>query len=138
MSNLQSKKENNTGLFSWFMSMKRMLPGYFWPILGFSLICNLLLLVSPLYMLQVYDRILTSGSQDTLIWITLISVFLMFIYGAAETARRHMCSLAAEDLDLQISNRVFRNFEVDKDAGGRLADDLRVLARIRGFFQNQS
>ena len=59
--------------------MRRHLPGYFWPILGFSLVCNILLLVSPLYMLQVYDRILTSGSQDTLIWITVIAVFLMFI-----------------------------------------------------------
>ena len=86
-------ENSRVGVFSWIFSMKRLLPGYFWPILVFSLVCNLLLLVSPLYMLQVYDRILTSGSKDTLIWITIIAVFLMFIYAAAETARRHICLL---------------------------------------------
>ena len=118
--------------------MKRLLPGYFWPILVFSLICNLLLLVSPLYMLQVYDRILTSGSKDTLIWITIIAVFLMFIYAAAETARRHICALAAEKVEGQIAESIFVNFENNKEDGEKLPDDLRVLSRLRGFFQNQA
>ena len=118
--------------------MKRLLPGYFWPILSFSLVCNLLLLVSPLYMLQVYDRILTSGSKDTLIWITIIAVFLMFIYAAAETARRHICALAAEKIEGQIAESVFANFENNKEDGVKLPDDLRVLSRIRGFFRNQA
>ena len=43
----------------------------------FSVVTNLLLLVSPIYMLQVYDRILTSGSIDTLIWISLICLYLL-------------------------------------------------------------
>ena len=33
---------------------------------------NLLLLVGAIYMLQIYDRVLTSGSHDTLIWLTAI------------------------------------------------------------------
>ena len=118
--------------------MGRELPGYFLPILGFSLVSNILLLVSPLYMLQVYDRILTSGSKDTLIWITLISVFLLGIYGAAETGRRRICSLAAEELEEKLSERVFAEFDKTHDAGGRLTNDLRVLSRIRAFFQNQT
>jgi len=126
------------GLLTWLLAMKRQLPGYFWPILGFSLVCNILLLVSPLYMLQVYDRILISGSQDTLIWITVIAVFLMFIYGAAETGRRRICSMAAEDLDAMISDKVFENFDNHHDAAPNLPNDLRVLARVRGLFQNQT
>ena len=128
----------NLSITSWLTSMRRHLPGYFWPILSFSLICNILLLVSPLYMLQVYDRILTSGSQDTLIWITIIAVFLMFIYGMAETGRRRICSMAAEDLDAMISDKVFEGFDRNHNAGASLPNDLRVLARIRGLFQNQT
>ena len=131
-------EQARVGIFSWILSMKRLLPGYFWPILVFSLVSNLLLLVSPLYMLQVYDRILTSGSKDTLIWITIIAVFLMFIYAAAETARRHICALAAEKIEGQIAESVFSNFENNKEAGEKLPDDLRVLSRIRGFFRNQA
>lgn len=118
--------------------MARELPGYSVPILGFSVVSNTLLLVSPLYMLQVYDRILTSGSTDTLIWITIISVFLMGIYAAAETGRRRICAIAAEDLDGKLSERVFSEFDKTHDAGARLPNDLRVLSRIRGFFQNQT
>jgi len=134
----QDKPLQQRGLTSWFFAMGRELPGYFLPILGFSLVSNILLLVSPLYMLQVYDRILTSGSKDTLIWITLISVFLLGIYGAAETGRRRICSLAAEELEEKLSERVFAEFDKTHDAGGRLTNDLRVLSRIRAFFQNQT
>lgn len=134
----QNKTPQNRGLVSWFFAMGRELPGYFLPILGFSLVSNILLLVSPLYMLQVYDRILTSGSKDTLIWITIISIFLLGIYAAAETGRRRICSLASEELEEKLSERVFAEFDKTHDAGGRLPNDLRVLSRIRGFFQNQT
>lgn len=126
------------GVAAWFQAMRRELPGYFGPILGFSLISNILLLVSPLYMLQVYDRVLTSGSTDTLIWITAICVFLLGIFAIAETGRRRVCALAAEELDEKISERVFQQFDVTHDAGATLPNDLRVLSRIRGFFQNQT
>lgn len=138
MTGVSNTDRTKIGIFGWMFAMKRLLPGYFWPILVFSLVCNVLLLVSPLYMLQVYDRILTSGSQDTLIWITVIAVFLMLVYAAAETARRHICALAAEKIDNQIAESVFSNFEHNKEAGEKLPDDLRVLSRIRGFFQNRS
>ena len=138
MTKTNTTPKTNLSLLSWLTSMRRHLPGYFWPILGFSLVCNILLLVSPLYMLQVYDRILTSGSQDTLIWITVIAVFLMFIYGMAETGRRRICSMAAEDLDAMISDKVFESFDRNHDAAPNLPNDLRVLARIRGLFQNQT
>ena len=126
------------GTISWLFAMARELPGYSLPILGFSVVSNTLLLVSPLYMLQVYDRILTSGSTDTLIWITVISVFLMGIYAAAETGRRRICAIAAEELEEKLSERIFTEFDKTHDAGGRLPNDLRVLSRIRGFFQNQT
>ncbi len=138
MTEAGNTSKSNLSLLSWLSSMKRHLPGYYWPILGFSLVCNILLLVSPLYMLQVYDRILTSGSQDTLIWITVIAMFLMIIYGMAETGRRRICSMAAEDLDAMISDKVFESFDRNHNSAPNLPNDLRVLARIRGLFQNQT
>lgn len=125
------------GFFGWFASMKSMLPGYYFPLLAFSLAINLLMLVSPLYMLQVYDRVLTSGSSDTLAWLTGIAMFLLMIYAAAEAGRRRLSTLAAEALEDKLSERVFNHFENQKGGRTRLTDDLMVLSRVRGLYQNQ-
>lgn len=53
----------------------------------FSLFINVLALVSPLYMLQVYDRVLTSRNVSTLLFLTLIVVFLLLVYAALEHCR---------------------------------------------------
>lgn len=126
------------GLFRWLMRVAAAVPQYVVPILLFSVVANLLLLVSPFYMLQVYDRILTSGSIDTLIWLTVISVFLLAIYAAAEVGRRRLSTLAGNDIDALLSKNAFLDFGNHPEAGARLSTSLRYMARIRGYFSNQS
>jgi ATP-binding cassette, subfamily C, type I secretion system permease/ATPase len=53
----------------------------------FSLFINMLALVSPLYMLQVYDRVLSSRNLMTLLFLTIIAVFLCLVYGSLEGLR---------------------------------------------------
>jgi ATP-binding cassette subfamily C protein len=48
------------------------LSGLFWTIALFSTVVNLLMLVAPLYMLQVYDRVIPSRSQETLLALTML------------------------------------------------------------------
>ena len=54
-----------------------------YPALGFalffSLFINLLMLTVPLYMLQIFDRVLTSQSIDTLIYLTIIAIFALIV-----------------------------------------------------------
>lgn len=69
-----------------------------WLAAGFSVVINLLFLVSPLYMLQIYDRVLASGSGDTLILLTLIAVFLLGFYIAADGARKRVLARAGQAL----------------------------------------
>lgn len=138
---LEKTAANNNGLFRWLKSIHGELPGFLKPFLGFSLAINILLMVSPLYMLQVYDRVLTSGSKDTLIWLTVLAVFLMAIYAAAEMGRRRLCALAAENIEEKISEQIFIQFETSdgsqgQGAGEQLSQNLNQLSRIRGLFQN--
>ena len=53
----------------------------------FSLFINALALVSPIYMLQVYDRVLGSRNYYTLLFLTLIAIFLFLVYGALDALR---------------------------------------------------
>ncbi|MGP9552436.1 type I secretion system permease/ATPase, partial [Halomonas sp. AOP42-D1-22] len=53
----------------------------------FSAVINLLMLVPPLYMLQVYDRVLASGNTTTLLMLTGMALGLLALMGALEYIR---------------------------------------------------
>ena len=73
----------------------------------FSLFINLLLLMPAIYMLQVYDRVLSSGSESTLLMLTLIMVFLFLIMGGLEWTRSQILIVTSNRLDQLLSGRVF-------------------------------
>src|SRR5579863_7969207 len=75
----------------------------------FSLFINLLALVSPIYMLQVYDRVLASRNQMTLLFITLIAVFLFLVYGALEALRTQVLVRAGIRFDSEVRGSVFKS-----------------------------
>ena len=56
-------------------------------ILIFSIIANIMMLSVPLHMMQVYGRVLSSQSLETLLYITLITLVAILVYGACETVR---------------------------------------------------
>ena len=54
----------------------------------FSAAANVLLLVAPVYMLQIYDRVLPSASHATLIALTGVAVFLLCCFGLLDWMAR--------------------------------------------------
>src|SRR4029079_1884082 len=68
----------------------------------------ILLLVTVLYMLQVYDRVLSTGSLDTLIWLTLGALAAIVIYGFLEQARRVILLRIGTWLNNRLSGPVTR------------------------------
>ena len=118
------------------LQVKRQLRPFLVVLAGFTLASNLLLLVAPLYMLQVYDRVLSSGSRDTLVWLTVLAVFLLGVYGAAEAGRRRVCSLAGDALEQILARRVFTRFEQDTLGQASLARDMGAISRVRTTLQN--
>ena len=77
-------------------------------VLFFSLFINLLMFVAPLYMLQVYDRVLTSRSEVTLIVITALALALLVAFGLLEAVRSRILVRAGVVMDEMIANRVFQ------------------------------
>ena len=53
----------------------------------FGLFVNLLMLTGPIFMLQVYDRVLTSRSEATLVTLAAIAAFLFLMMGILDHAR---------------------------------------------------
>ncbi|KMK65330.1 type I secretion system permease/ATPase [Puniceibacterium sp. IMCC21224] len=92
---------------------------YYWFVGIFSLFVNLLMLTGPLYMLQVYDRVLGSRSEATLIALTVLLVFLYGMMGLLDYVRgRVMGRVAARfqsRLDLRVFDAVVRRASVQPD-----------------------
>jgi len=75
----------------------------------FSLFINVLALVSPIYMLQVYDRVLSSRNEMTLLFITIIAVFLFVIYSILEAMRTQVLVRAGIKFDGEVRGPVFKS-----------------------------
>lgn len=77
-------------------------------VLLLSVFANLLALTGPLYMMQVYDRVLGSRSVETLIALTLIMLFLYAVMGLFDICRSHIMSRIAAQFQTAFDRRVFR------------------------------
>ncbi len=102
----------------------------------FSLFLNLLMLVPTLYMLQVYDRVLATGSVPTLLMLTLITVFLFIVFGGIEWLRAQVMIVASMRFDAMLGPAIHDAiFARTLASGGRSASTqpLDDIDRVRQF-----
>lgn len=74
---------------------------------AFSLVINILLLMPSLYMLQIYDRVLSSRNETTLLMLTLIMLGLYVLEATLEFVRSRILVRVSVALDIKLSSRVF-------------------------------
>lgn len=102
----------------------------------FSAAINALMFVGPLYMLQVYDRVLQSRSEMTLLVLTIIAVAMLAIYGLLEWLRSRVLVRAGLRFDTMLSdplfNRVVTSTITQPQAKAQFA--LVDIDRLREFF----
>lgn len=79
----------------------------FWALALFSGVINLLVLVPSLYMMQVYDRVLTSRNETTLFMLTLIALGLFMFSGLIEWVRGQVMIRMSAGLDDALGERIF-------------------------------
>jgi len=77
-------------------------------VFAFSVAVNLLMLTGPLYMLQIYDRVLGSQSEETLVALSVLVMFLFLMMGILDHFRgRVMARIGARFQD-RLDRRVFQ------------------------------
>jgi PrtD family type I secretion system ABC transporter len=105
----------------------------------FSCLINLLMLTGPLYMLQIYDRVLASGSVPTLIALTALVVVLYGLYGFLEFIRARIMMRVARVGDEALRDRVFDavSYHAVRRTAGVRAIPLGDLLNIRQFIGGQ-
>ena len=73
----------------------------------FSMVANVLMLSPTLYMLQVYDRVLMSRSELTLLAMSIITLFFFAVMAFSEWMRSRVLVRAGVRLDAALGTRVF-------------------------------
>ena len=73
----------------------------------FSVFVNILMLTGPLYMLQVYDRVLGSRSEETLVALSALVIVLFLVMGILDYARTRVLSIVAARFQDRLDRRVF-------------------------------
>ncbi|MDP6013186.1 MAG: type I secretion system permease/ATPase [Alphaproteobacteria bacterium] len=101
----------------------------------FSLFINVLMLTAPLYMLQIFDRVIAARSEDTLLYLTLIAGVALLTLAALEMSRTRIMVGLGTWLDQRLSGTVLEG-SIGKSvaaAGTPSIQGLRDLSTIRTF-----
>lgn len=110
--------------------------GSFLSAAGFSLLINFLMITPSIYMLQVYDRVVSTGNQSTLLMLTLIVILLFITLAALEWVRSQILVRVSTRLETLLNQRLFKvAFRQSLLSGGQKAttqplDDLTGLRQF--------
>ncbi|HFW3114216.1 TPA: type I secretion system permease/ATPase [Salmonella enterica subsp. diarizonae serovar 61:r:-] len=107
----------------------------FWSIGIFTAFINLLMLVPSVYMLQVYDRVLPSRNEITLLMLTLIMLGMFAMMSLLEYIRSMVVICISNQLDMRLNTRVYTavyeaNIKNGSSDAGQMLNDLTNLRQF--------
>ena len=114
----------------------KLCKGAFISAAGFSMVINFLMLVPVIYMLQLYDRVVPTGNESTLVMLTVIMLFLFITLGSLEWVRSQILVRVSTRLETLLNTRLFGvAFKQSLYSGGQRASSqpLDDLTSLRQF-----
>ena len=105
----------------------------------FSFFINLLMFTTPLYMLQMYDRVLGSRNETTLVMLTVVAGGALLLYGVLEMVRSRILVRIGAKFDDLLNRHVFRAaFQASvSNPAASSSQSLRDLDSVREFMTGQ-
>lgn len=100
----------------------------------FSLFINLLMLTIPLYMMQIFDRVLASHSYDTLLYLTVIALIALMVLSLLDTVRTYIIIHISTWVDKKITPAALLRCPDQVLMGNPYAEQvLRDISTFRQF-----
>lgn len=116
-----------------FASALRQCKQLIWAAAGFSGAVNLLFLASPIYLMEVYNRVIPSGSGATLISLSIGLVLALGTMAALDAVRARLLIRAAARLDRMLAHRVFEAIIDLAPRHGAIARNAQALRDLDQF-----
>lgn len=108
-------------------------------LIALSLTLNILTLAQPIYMLSLYDRVLSSQSLHTLFVLTVITLLVLIAYGLFDWHRNRVQRDLAHELYLELRNRtLYSELKLYLYKGGAKSQILANPKELKHFFESPS
>lgn len=104
----------------------------------FSIVANLLLLAMPLHMIAIYDRVLTSRSQETLLYITLIALAALILLGVTEAVRSMIAQRMSAKYVTDGAAKLFDGLIRSEESSARKSQLMRDFYSLRSFLGSRA
>jgi len=119
----------------------------FWPIyrhvIGASIMTNLIIIASPLFVMNVYDRVIPNNAVDTL-WALAIGIGLAYTFDLVlKNLRSYFVDVAGRNADVLIGSRIMQHLMSARldhmpESAGAVANNVREFESLREFFSSTS
>ncbi len=124
---------------NWFWSAIKKHTNLYKQVVLAALLINMFALVSPIFIMNVYDRVLPHKSFNTL-WVLGIGAIVAMLFDfILKNLRAHFLDAAGRKADIRISSRIFEHIQnmqmcARPPSSGMLADNMREFETLRDFF----
>jgi len=104
-----------------------------------SVVVNLLTIVSPLFFMNVYDRVVPNSATETL-WVLAIGIGIAYVFDfLLRNLRSYFVDVAGRNADIVLASRLMNQLmslrlDAKPDSTGSLANNLREFESLREFF----
>lgn len=123
----------------WFWDTLKLSSGIYKDVLWASLLINIFVLATPLFTMNVYDRVIPNNAEETLLVFTIGIVFVYALDFFLKFTRGYMLEIAGKKSDIIMSSIIFEKvldlkMAVHPQSVGSFANNLKDFESVRSFF----
>lgn len=123
----------------WFWDTLKLSRGIYKDVLWASFLINIFVLATPLFTMNVYDRVVPNNAEETLIVFTIGIVFVYCLDFFLKLTRAYMLELAGKKSDIIMSSIIFEKvlnlkMSIYPQSVGSFANNIKDFESVRSFF----
>ncbi|MBQ7739520.1 MAG: type I secretion system permease/ATPase, partial [Desulfovibrionaceae bacterium] len=127
----------------WFWDVLRYFAPIYRHVALASVVINLIAIASPLFVMNVYDRVVPNNAIETL-WVLAIGIIIVYLFNfLLSTLRTHFVDVAGRNADIVLSSSLMEKvlsmrLDAKPESTGALVNNLREFEQLREFFSSSS
>ena len=135
----QNSRTLHLKLKHWFWDTLKLSSGIYKDVLWASFLVNIFVLATPLFTMNVYDRVIPNNAEETLLVFTIGIVFVYVLDFFLKFTRGYMLEIAGKKSDIIMSSIIFEKvldlkMAVHPQSVGSFANNLKDFESVRSFF----